>query len=445
MELQKNDLVELNIEALGVNGEGVARYEGKTIFIKGALKGERVRAKIIAVKPRFNFALLEKVLLPSLDRVEPNCPNFGKCGGCDLMHLKQTAQAEFKRELVKDTLLHIGGIDAEVLPVVTGEKSLRYRNKLSFPVRKGRNGETTIGLFAKGSHRVVETRDCLLQYEWNSRLVEAVRAFMEAEKLTAYDDESGNGIVRHIVAREIAGNTLVTLVCTKKIDLKGLYRELKSALLKVELYLNINRRRDNIILGDEWLKVGGESNNAVVDGFSVAVHPASFFQVNDEIREKLYKAVAEKVSGSSVIEAFSGAGLLSAIMSKRADEVYGIEINESAHESAFKMKENNGLENFYPVLGDVTEKLGGVIARCKKKPFIVLDPPRSGIDGKVVEAIASADISGIVYVSCNPATLARDLKAFSEKGYAVASVQPYDMFPQTSNVETLAVLQKQNL
>ncbi len=444
MELQKNDVIELNVEDLGVNGEGVARFDGKAVFIKGALPGERIRAKIIAVKPRFNFALLEKVLSPAASRVSPPCPWFGKCGGCDLMHLEQSAQAEFKRELVKDTLSRVGGIDAEVLPVITGEKSLRYRNKLSFPVRKGRNGEILIGLFAKGSHRVVETSDCLLQYEWNSKLVVEIKEFMLENGYCGYDDESGKGDVRHIVAREISDKAVVTLVCTRKLKADGLLKKLQFFLPKVELYINVNRRRDNVILGDEWFCVGGNDEQVTEEGYAVKIHPASFFQVNDEIRLKLYRQVCDVVTAKSVIEAFSGAGLLSGIMAKKAEEVFGIEINEAAHLSAIKMKEENGIANFTPVLGDVTKKLGDVIAKCKQKPLVVLDPPRSGIEREVVDTIAAADIRGVIYVSCNPATLARDLKLFAANGYVIDKVQPYDMFPQTSNVETLVCLSKKS-
>lgn len=438
MELQKNDLVELVVESLGIDGEGVARAEGKTVFIKGALPGEKVRAKIIGVKPRYNFALLERVLVPSADRVVPACPHFGKCGGCDLMHLSYSAQLDYKRNLVRDTLKRVGGIEAEVNPTVPSPLELRYRNKLSLPVRKSKDG-IAIGLFAKSSHRVVQTTDCLLQYEWNTSLIAAVRAFMEREGVAPYDEESGKGVVRHIVAREAGGLTTVTLVCTRDIDCKALDL---SFLGRHALFVNINRRRDNVILGDEWIKKTDGDETVMVEGLKTKIHPAAFFQVNDGIRERLYSDAAAHANGKSAIEAFSGAGLLSARLCKTADEVFGIEINAQAHHSALTLKKQNGLVSFTPVLGDVGERLGEVIARCRTKPFIILDPPRSGVSERAIEDLCRFGADSIVYISCNPATLARDLKKFTELGYAVTSATPYDMFPQTANVETLVCLTK---
>lgn len=440
MELIKNDIVELTIDGLGINGEGVAKAEGKTVFIKNALPSEKIRAKIIAVKPRFNFALVEKILSPSKHRVVPPCPNFGKCGGCDLMHLEYSEQLIFKRNKVQETLLHVGGIDAKVDETVPSNNQLRYRNKLSLPVRRGKDGQPSVGLFAKGSHRVVETADCLLQFSWNAPLITAVKEFIQENALTCYDDESGKGEVRHIVARQVGDKVSVALVCTRKIDARPLQGKLAQFLENFDLFININRRHDNVILGDEWIVVSGKDSALAVDGLKVKVHPASFFQVNDDVREKLYSAVASLCKGKCAIEAFSGAGLLSARLAKSADKVYGIEINEQAHKSALKLKEDNDIDNMFPVLGDVSDEIAGVIAKCDSDPFIVLDPPRTGVSESALRDLASSGASGIVYVSCNPATLARDLKTLTRYGYFVTKVTPYDMFPQTCNVETLVCL-----
>lgn len=438
-ELEKNDVLELTVEKLGCDGEGVARYDGKTVFIKGALPGERVRAKLIAIRPRFNVALLERVLSPSLDRTTPRCPLFGKCGGCDLQQLSYPAQLEFKRQLVSDTLERLGKINAKVDAVVPCSECFRYRNKLSLPVRQTKNG-VELGLFAKGSHRVVPTDDCLLQHEQTKELLAVLRAFIDENGLVGYDEEKNTGDIRHLVAREYGGRLSVTVVSLKPIDCSSFIRDVKNINPDCEIYLNLNRRHDNVILGNEWRLLYSSDNTVVVDGLRAHIHPGGFFQVNDEIRKKLYDRVASLCEGGFAVEAYSGAGLLSAMLAKRASEVYAIEINEQSHMSALKLKADNGIANFFPVLGDVSEKLPEVLKKAGgRSSFVVIDPPRTGISPACAQTLLSSEAQNVVYISCNPATLARDL-AILDSGYTVVSVTPYDMFPQTSSVETLVVL-----
>ncbi len=441
-ELLKNDIIELTVTNLGSEGEGVARAGGKTVFIRGALKGERVRAKIIAVKPRFDVALLEKVLSPSPDRVTPDCPLFNKCGGCDLQHLSYEAELKFKRALIEETFLKVGGLTVTAEEVEPSPRSLRYRNKLSLPVRCVR-GETKIGLFAKNSHRIVETNDCLLQYEWNIPLIAALKEFLEASGYVGYDEETGKGDIRHIVARGLNGKLCVTLVTTAKLDCADFGKRLKEINPNSELWLNINTRRDNVILGREWHKVFGSDSETVIEGLKTEIHPAGFFQVNDYIRERLYSYVADMSAGGAAVEAYSGAGLLSARLSRNAKTVFGIEINEQAHTAALKLKADNNLDNFFPVLGDVSEKLPDVLKKCadisgsSADTFVVLDPPRAGISESAANTLVNSGADNIVYISCNPATLARDAKRLSDGGYEIQSVKPFDMFSRTANVETV--------
>lgn len=442
-ELQKNDVVELTVDNLGCDGEGVAKCDGKTVFIKGALPGERIRAKIIAVRPRFDVALLEKVLSPSPERSVPPCPLFGKCGGCDLQHLAYSAQLEFKRKTVSDALKRIGGVDAEVDEVVPSAQTLYYRNKISLPVRRTKNG-VEIGLFAKGSHRVVQTNDCLLQHSWTKPLIAAFRKFVDDSGLYGYDEERNFGDVRHLVARNYGGRLSVTVVSLKRMDCKPFARLVQKINPACEVYLNVNRRHDNVILGSEWQLVYTDGGETTVDGLKASVHPAGFFQVNDEIREKLYGRVAELCEGGFAVEAYSGAGLLSAMLAKKADEVYAIEINEQSHQSALKLKADNNICNFFPVQGDVGEKLPSVLKKANgRKSFIVLDPPRTGISPACAQTLISSSAQNLIYISCNPATLARDLATLTG-AYSIRSVTPYDMFPQTANVETLVVLSHKN-
>jgi 23S rRNA (uracil1939-C5)-methyltransferase len=268
-----------------------------------------------------------------------------------------------------------------------------------------------------------------------------LKKFMSDYSLSGYDEDTGKGDIRHLVVRQVSERIYVTLVTNRKINCAPLYKELSALFPNCALYQNVNRRRDNVILGDEWQLVGGEEN-ASVDNMSFALHPAGFYQVNDYIRKQMYSFVASLCEGSVAIEAYSGAGLLSARLAQKANRVYGIEINEQAHASAEELKRANALEKLTPVLGDVGEKIGGVIAKCKGTPFVILDPPRSGVSEKAIEDLCSSGAESIVYISCNPATLARDLSKFCAFGYTVSSVTPYDMFPQTANVETLVCLSK---
>ena len=439
VQLCKNDIIETEILSLGVNGEGVARVDGKAVFIKGALTGERVRAKIILVKPAFCIAILEKILSASPDRVVPLCSNFNKCGGCDIQHLNYESALKFKKDMVYQTLKRVGGIETEVNPTVSSELIYRYRNKVSFPVRQGKNG-LEIGLFAKNSHRIVPVEDCPLQYGFIKVIIKAVKNFIESNNIKGYDEELGTGIVRHIVIRTVGDLTSVTIVTTRFIELDGLFEQLKVSFPLLAVYLNINDKKNNVILGDKWHFVGGETQTEV-DGLKIAVHPAGFFQVNDAVREKIYEHVCSLIKGNYAIEAYSGAGLLSAKIAQSAKQVYGIEINRQAHESAVKLCQDNGITNFTPVCADVGQVLSYIVGKCNGETFIVVDPPRSGLDEKACTALLNSGANNVVYISCNPATLARDCKILSEK-YAVVSITPYDMFPQTSNVETLVCLSK---
>ena len=444
--MQKNQILQLDIENVGINGEGVARHEGVVVFVKGALPGERVRAKIIGVKKNFSYAILDGddafVSEKSKMRVVAPCPVFGKCGGCSIMHVNYARQLEIKRELVRDTLKKVGGIEFDVAPTVASDKELGYRNKMSLPIRSV-NGELKIGLFASSSHRVVETADCLLQPKWNAVIISLIRKFMGESGLKAYDEQTGKGDVRHLVVREVEKHLFVTVVATRKIKLDGFKKLLEQNFDSFSLWLNINSRKDNVILGDDWIKIYGAGEIASVEGFKTTIHPAGFFQVNDYIREKIYSLVVKTVEERApdcVIDAYSGAGIMTAMLSKHCKSVTGIEINEQASQSALNLIKDNGICNMTAICGDVADHIGKVTATYNgKKVTVVLDPPRSGCDKSVLEAISGANVSDVVYVSCSPATLARDL-GYLKDYFEIKSITPFDMFPQTMNVENVAWL-----
>lgn len=438
--MEKNQTLNLSIDAFSSDGSGIARQDGMVVFVKNALPGECVTAKILSVKKKFAFAKAEVAISePSDIRTDPPCPHFHKCGGCDLQHVVYSAQLKVKRDTVCDCL-HKAGIDAAIEDTVPSDKITRYRNKMSLPVRSD-NGKCRIGLFARGSHRIIECDDCLLQPEWNRQVIRACKKFMEISGYKAYDEVTGKGDVRHIVAREVAGILYITIVATRKIDIGALPSMLAQDIDDFCLYLNINTQNNNVILGDKWIKVYGEERPALIEGLKAEIHPAGFFQVNDYIRSAIYSAVKELVyrqRADLVVDAYSGAGIMTAMLAPFAGKVVGIEINTQASLSAKKLMADNGITNMETICSDVKDNLSEALDGNGKK-IVVLDPPRSGAGREVIDCIAEKLPETLIYISCDPGTLARDMSLLSEH-YTPSLIRPYDMFPMTKHVETLVCL-----
>lgn len=451
-KLIKNAIVELTIDNLGIFGEGISHTYEKTIFVKNALVGERVKAKIIFAKPTFCNAIIMENLDVSGDRVSPPCPYFGKCGGCQLQHLSYEKQLVYKQNTVRETLLKVAKLDAEVMPTEPSLNCYRYRNKLSLPIRNSGDKGFEIGFFAENSHRIVSIKDCLLQPEWAAKLIEIVSGFMTDNFLGGYDESIGRGDVRHLVVRQLCGLLHIVIVTNRRSlpQIKALNEILNRHYGNAyALYTNFNNQTNNVILGKEFEFVGGNEEDIVIDGLKMNVHPASFFQVNDYIRNIIYshieKGISEIYGGQKIriLDAYSGAGLLTAKMCDYADKVYGIEINGQAVAAADRLKKVNGIENMINVCGDCSEQIQKLenLYKCK---VAVLDPPRAGCDEKVLTSIIEAGIDNIFYISCNPATLARDLIKLADN-YTIKSIQPFDMFPQTVHVECVVCLTRKNV
>lgn len=411
------------IEKLGAFGEGVAHDNGKVVFIKGALPGEIVEAKPTLIKKSFTLAKLTKVVSPCIDRVKPKCKYFGSCGGCSLQHLNYEAQLNLKRQTVEEALFKIGGCEFKVNEVVASPNIFRYRNKLSFPVRGSK-----VGLYEENSHNVVDIDDCLLQKEWNALLIKALRAFMRDYSLKGYDEK--NGEIRHLVAREKDGSVCITLVTSSKIKIDKFIDYIP--LNDFVLYQNVNHAANNVILSDEFFLIGGK-------GKYPDFHPASFYQVNDEIEARLYGDVLSECEGGTVIDAFCGAGNLSLMIAQKAKTVYGIEICRQAVDEAKERADKKGVFNIEFICGDCKEEFPRLVSHSLRNTTVVFDPPRKGLDENTLKAVCELAPEKIVYVSCNPATLARDLKQLSSL-YEIQKLNVYDMFPQTVWEETLVVL-----
>ncbi|MCI8596519.1 MAG: 23S rRNA (uracil(1939)-C(5))-methyltransferase RlmD [Clostridia bacterium] len=436
--LKKNDVIEIEIDGIGCNGEGIAHVGGYTVFIRTALPGEKVRAVIILAKPTFAVGKLKQVLRSSPDRTEPFCSVFGKCGGCGLQHVKYEAQLRYKREMVTDAFRKIAHINILPDEVVPSPLIKNYRNKMSLPVR---GDEPSVGFFAEGTHRVVPISECPIQFEGNGKLIGAFIDFMRENGIKGYNETTGTGEVRHLAARKIENAVTVTAVANgnfaKRLapfeqKLKELYGE------NYAYYVNINETRGNCILGENSVFIGGSESPFEVNGLKVKVHPKSFFQVNDGVRELLYAEIVKEANGENVVDAYSGAGVLGAMLARSANSVTAIEIEPKAVESARFMLAQNGIKNVETVCGDCSIELGKVLVNAKNS-VVVLDPPRAGCSRAALDAVCAARPEKVLYVSCAPATLARDAAILSEQGYSLTRLTPFDMFPQTANLECLAV------
>lgn len=441
MDLQKNDDIEATIESLGYRGEGVARIDRVPVFVSGALPGERVRAHVLLVKKDFAVAKLTEVVAPSPRRVAPVCPYFGKCGGCDLQHLAYGAQLDFKRDHVRDTLRKIARQNAEVAPCVPSAAVYGYRNKLSLPVRRGRDGNAAVGLFAYNSHRVVEIDDCPLQTERIRAVIPDLRAL--AARFSPYDEERGVGVLRHLVVRDLGGRLSLTAVATRDIASQLAKACAELGVAADELWLNINTSQGNAIMGDRTVLIGGRQELHTVMGLPTSVHPKGFLQVNAGVANALYGALlakAQELAPTKIVDAYSGGGTLTALLAVCAREVVGVEIEPAASAAADELAARLQLTNVRNICGDCAAVLPSLISGADERTLILLDPPRGGCDRAVTAAVNDCDARDVLYVSCNPATLARDLALLDN--YTVLSVTPYDMFPQTCHVETLVCLQR---
>ncbi len=459
--MEKNDEIVMMCEALGTNGEGIARLPEATVFVPGFLPGERAKVRILKTKGRIAYGKVIEVYTPAEERVRPVCPIFLRCGGCQLQHMSYRMQIRYKTGLVGEALRKIGGIEYRVPSCVRSDKEYGYRNKLQLPIGRA-DGENAIGFYRERSHRIVRTMRCPIHPEWAQKVIEATYRFMEKCGLDGYDEQTGSGQLRHIVVRELRGKYLVTLVSTER-TLKGIdyfLHLLDGVFSEYSFYLNYHPTQDNVVFGKEFQLLKGKgSYTGTASGISYEAGPATFLQVNDGVRNGLYdKALSFTAAGDTVIDCYAGGGLLTAMFARKCGRAYGLEIVPEAVSCADRLAENNGLkENMTNLCGDVKELLPALLER-ERGAVVVLDPPRAGLERSVVDLLIRCAPEKIIMISCNPATLARDLGlllgtlADSENGlvktgapttgYQISYLQPFDMFPQTKHVETLVLLSK---
>lgn len=438
----------IKIHGLGSSGEGVGKLDGLAIFVEGALPGEEVLAELENVKKNYAVGRLVEIIKPSAERVEPLCPLYKSCGGCQLQHLSYPAQLKWKRQQVVDAIERIGKLDGvEVFDTLGMDNPLRYRNKMQFPVGKN----LQIGCYARGSHKIIDTQSCLIQNGGNDKILAAVRNVAKKFNLQPYNEDTHKGFLRHVMGRVgCKGELMIVLVTATKNfpNEKNFVRALIKELPEVtSIQQNVQTYHNNVILGrDTKILYGKPTIHDKIGDLTFNISARSFFQVNTAQAETLYKTAldfAELHGQETIIDAYCGTGTIGLFMAKKVRKVIGVEVVSSAIADAKRNARENNIRNAEFIIGDAVKVLpqlllnAGIYAEA-----VVIDPPRAGCDRKVLETFAAMKPDKIIYVSCNPATLARDLKILDELGYRTKKIQPVDMFPFTSHVESVAQLFK---
>lgn len=474
--MNKNDCFKLKITDMGVDGEGIGKYDGMTFFVKDALIGDEILARALKLKKNYGYARVEEILTPSPYRVEPRCPIHRQCGGCQIQALSYEKQLEFKGEKVRNNLLRIGGFSEEELdqvmePTVGMDEPYRYRNKAQFPVGKDKEGNLITGFYASRTHSIIPVTDCLLGVSENEEILLAVKKYMQKNHIEPYDEKTGKGLIRHVLIR-FGFTTKEIMVCliingTKLPNQKDLIDALTKIDGMTSISFNVNTRNTNVILGDRTECIWGQSYitdyihlregkdfTTTDTAIAYRISPQSFYQVNPEQTEKLYSLALEYAGltgQESVWDLYCGIGTISLFLAQKAKQVYGVEIVPQAIEDARNNASINGITNAEFFVGKAEEVLPEFYESHKGKDdtmsrpdVIVVDPPRKGCDRLCLDTILKMQPVRVVYVSCDSATLARDLRILCDGGYELKKVRPVDQFAHTGHVETVCLLSRKD-
>lgn len=463
--MQKNDIVTVTIEDIGVNGEGIGKINGYTLFIKDAVIGDVVEAKIMKAKKNYGYARLMNIIQPSLYRVEPQCQFAQKCGGCQIQEMSYEKQLEFKSHKVKENLERIGGFAPELLervmePIVGMDEPFYYRNKAQFPFGTDKAGEPVTGFYAGRTHDIIANTDCALGVPMNKEILELILEFMKKHGVLSYDEKTGRGLVRHVLIR-YGFTTKEVMVCLvvngKSIPYsEELVRELRKIEGMTSITMSVNTKQTNVIMGESYEILWGQGFiTDYIGEIRYQISPLSFYQVNPIQTEKLYRLALEYADlqgDETVWDLYCGIGTISLFLAQKAKQVYGVEIVPQAIEDAKNNAKINGIENAEFYVGKAEEVLPGYYREYEREnkgergwaDVIVVDPPRKGCEETLLETMVEMRLGKIVYVSCDSATLARDLRYLNEGGYEVERVRAVDQFPMTVHVETCVLLSHKN-
>ena len=458
--MQKNDTAVIEITDIGVGGEGIGKLDGYTLFVKDAVIGDRVEVKVIKAKKNYGYGRLMRVIDPSPHRVEPRCRFARQCGGCQIQEMSYERQLEFKQKKVYDDLVRIGDFDPELIgrvmePVVGMDDPFGYRNKAQFPFGTDREGNPVTGFYAGRTHDIIANTDCALGVPVNRNILEIILAFMKKYQIPSYNEKTGDGLIRHALIRYgfVTKEIMVCLVINGSAipHADELIRQLQAIPGMTGVSVSENTRRDNVIMGETYRVLWGKGYiTDYIGKIRYQISPLSFYQVNPVQTEKLYSLALEYADlkgGETVWDLYCGIGTISLFLAQKAGKVYGVEIVPQAIEDARRNAELNGIRNAEFFVGKAEEVLPAFYEQKRAEgsaethaDVIVVDPPRKGCDGKLLDTIVKMAPEKVVYVSCDPATLARDLKILCANGYELVKVRPVDQFPMSVHVETVVLL-----
>lgn len=464
--MKKNDIVTVTIEDFGVNGEGIGKTDGYTLFIKDAVIGDVVETKVMKAKKNYGYGRLMKIIQPSKHRVTPRCSAARQCGGCQIQAVSYEKQLEYKNQKVRNNLKRIGGVPEELLEAVMEEpcgmeEPYRYRNKAQFPIGRDKSGKLAAGFYAGRTHQIIPCEDCILGAEVNQKILSVILGFMERHRIEPYDEVRHKGLVRHVLIRYgfATDEIMVCLVINgRKLPHAG---ELTEKLVQIpgmtSISLSVNTEKTNVIMGQEIALLWGQRYiTDYIGEIRYQISPLSFYQVNPVQTRKLYETALEYAGlcgEETVWDVYCGIGTISLFLAQRAGRVYGVEVVPQAVEDAERNAEINGISNAQFFTGKAEEVLPEYYenyaashpGRQAGADVIVVDPPRKGCEESVLETMVQMRPERIVYVSCDPATLARDVKYLRERGYELVRGKAVDMFPQTCHVECVVWIQRKHI
>ena len=445
--MKKNDIVEIEITALSSECSGIGKKDGMVIFVPFSAIGDKLEVKILKVNKTYCYGKIERIITPSPDRVTPDCPVYAKCGGCSLRHISYEAQLRAKEQFVKDAFTRIGGLSPEFLPIIRNTNINGYRNKLQIPIGTDKDGNLIAGFYAFHSHRIVPCEKCLLQPDIFSKITADFLKISTGLNLTAYDETTHKGILRHLYLRKgyYSGEICLCIVVAKNVpEIKILSDRLLEKYPEiVSSVINVNNRDTNVILGDEEIVL--TSKNYICDimcKIAVNIAPKAFYQVNTPCAEQLYSSACDfaEPKGKTVLDLYCGAGTIGLSMARTAKKIIGVEIVPEAIENAKQNALANGITNCEFICADAAEAARILHSRSLRPDVIMVDPPRKGCGREACEQIAAFSAPRIVMVSCNAATAARDCAYFAELGYSTDKCVAVDMFSGTNHVETVVLL-----